>query len=176
MPKRKGINGDRAFKFADGKLYLRRAKATPNFLESVAKKIRTGEYVHEETTDDVETYVIAEWSPMFRGKQKLGEMPLRQVETEIIRFACSRDFKGYRDACGELARRYKGGEVTTGTGEPLDLASALQAYQRAMLYLEQRIVRRGGPTGVEIQMRLRDLETAKRGRKIITGAVRRNLQ
>lgn len=175
MSKRKGINGEKAFRFADGKLYLRRAKATPNFLESVTKKIRTGEYVHEETTDDVETYTIAEWSPMFRGKVKLGEMPLRQVEGEIIRFACARDFKGYRDAVEELARRYKGGEITTGSGEPMHLAAALMEYQRAMLYLEQRIVRRGGPTGVEIQMRLRDLAAAKKGR-VITGAVRRNLQ
>lgn len=175
MSKRKGINGEKSFRFADGRLYLRRAKATPNFLESVRKKIKTGEYVHAETTDDVEVYDIAEWSPMFRGKQKLGEMPLRQVEMEIIRFACARDFKCYREACEELARRYKGGEVTTSTGEPLDLASALQEYQRTMLYLEQRILRRGGPSGVEIQMRLRDLNAAKRGR-VITGAVRRNLQ
>lgn len=175
MSKRRGINGDKAFKFADGRLYLRRAKATPNFIEAVTKKLRTGEYVHEETADDVETYVIAEWSPMFRGKTKLGEMPMRAVEGEIIKFACKRDFKGYRDACEELARRYKGGEVTTGSGEPMHLAAALMEYQRTMQYLEQRIVRRGGPTGVELQMRLRDLKAAKKGR-VITGAVRRNLQ
>lgn len=172
MSKRKGINGEKGFRFADGCLYLRRAKATPNFLEAVTKKIRSGEYVHRETTDDVEVYEIAEWSPMFRGKVTLGEMPIRSVEMAIVLAACERDFKGYRDAAEELARRYKGGEVSTGSGEPLHLGAALQEYQRTMLYLEQRILRRGGPSGVEIQMRLRDLNAAKRGR-IITGTARR---
>lgn len=172
MGKRKGINGEKAFRFADGCLYLRRAKATPNFLESVAKKIRKGDYVHESTEGDVEVYRIAESSPMFpRAKAGLGEMPLRQVEMAIILAACDRDFKGYRDAAEELARRYRGGEVRSATGEALHLAAALEEYQRAMLYIEQRILRRGGPSGVEIQMRLRDLAAQKRGR-VITGTRR----
>lgn len=172
MSKKRGIPPGKAQQFADGCLYLRRAKATPNFLESVTKKIRSGEYQHERTEGDVEVYRIAEWSPMFRGKQTLGEMPMRQVETEIIKFAVARDFKGYKDACEELARRYKGGEVATDTGTPLHLAEALAAYQRAMVYLEQRILRRGGPSAIEIQMRLRDLAAAKKGRVIMSPRAR----
>lgn len=159
----------RAFDFRDGKLHLRRAKATPAFLESVAKKLRTGEYAHEQTTGDVETYALAEWSPMLRSKPKLGEVPLKVIENAIIGAAVSRDWKVYRDATEEYARRFKGGEVTTGSGEPLDPGTARAEFVRAMQYLELRIARRGGANAVEIQRAMSDLRVNK-GRVITTGA------
>jgi hypothetical protein len=154
----KGPDATRAFKIDGERLYLRRAKCNKAFLERVADKIRSGEYKHHETTDDVEVYEIAEWSPMRRKQVDITEMTNGQIEQAIIQSACARDFKLYYDACAELAYRYKGGDLPEGTAKMI--------FTNVMQYLELRIMRRGGPSPFEIENELRAIRKQRTGTRI----------
>jgi len=164
MTKRNLANTEtRSFWYDGNKLYLRRAKANPAFSSRVDEKVADGEYIHESTTGDVEVYDIPARSPLHKKRAGLGVLTNKQVEQRIVQAACERDWKLYRDAVEEFARRSR----TTGSGEELHQASALFMFQRDMKYIESRILNRGGPSPVEIQMRMRELAAQKRGRVIV---------
>jgi len=155
--KRKG-NTKRNF-WTDGThAYLRRKKANPEIVKRTDEKVRKNEYVHVKTSDDVEIYEISDWSPLRRKRLDLTEMSLKAVERAIVRSACDEEFRLYRDACEEYARRILGTDLPDGTKRVM--------FQTQMAYLERRIMRRGGPSPMRIQQELQSVRKERTGTRI----------
>jgi hypothetical protein len=164
MARRKLANTDsRSFWYQGNKLHLRRAKANPAFNERVDERVGLGDYIHIATTGDVEVYEIPARSALHKAELGLGVLTNKAVEQTIVQAACALDWKLYRDAAQEFAKRQR----YTGSGEELHQATAMFIFQREMKHIEARILARGGPSPVEIQMRLRELQAQKRGRVIV---------
>jgi hypothetical protein len=162
-PRLKGGDGKtkntrRAF-WTDGThAYLRRKKANEGIAARTDAKVKAGEYRHVKTSDDVEIFEIADDSPLRRQKLDVSEMPLGQIEREIVAAACKRDWPLYYDAVSELAHRYKNGDLPSGTAETI--------LQNTMQYLHVRILRRGGPSDVEIGQALAGIRKARTGKRV----------
>lgn len=155
--KRKG-DTKRAF-WTDGThAYLRRKKANPEIIKRTKAKADKGEYVHVKTSDDVEIYEIAEWSPLRRRKLNLSEMPVKRIEREIVNAACKEDWRLYRDAAEEYANRL------LNTDLPPEIARLMFTTQ--MQYMERRIMRRGGPSPMRIQQELAGVRKDRTGSRI----------
>lgn len=155
-PKTKNVR--RAF-WTDGThAYLRRKRANAGIIERTDAKVKAGEYKHIKTSDDVEIYEISDDSPLRRKKLDVGDMPIGQVEREIVQAACKRDWRLYYDAVSELAYRYKNGDLPSGTAETI--------LQQTMQYLHLRITRRGGPGDVEIGQNLAKIRKERTGRQV----------
>lgn len=151
-------NTRRAF-WTDGiHAYLRRKRANPGIIERTAAKVKAGEYKHVKTSDDVEIYEISDDSPLRRRKLDVVDMPIGQVEREIVTAACKRDWRLYYDAVSELTYRYKNGDLPSGTAELI--------LQQTMQYLHLRISRRGGPGDVEIGQALAGIRKERTGRRV----------
>lgn len=155
---RKIRNTTRAF-WSDGvNAYLRRKRANPAIIKRTDDKTKSGEYTHVKTSDDVEIYEIAEWSPMRRKRVSLDEMPLMRIEATIIRSACKADWRLYYDAVSEYAHRFKNGSLPPNTAEMI--------LQQQMRYIEHRIMRRGGPTPMMIHHELGKIRRERTGTRI----------
>lgn len=156
---RKVRNANKRAFWIDGvNAHLRRKKANPAIIERTDEKVRKGEYKHVRTSDDVEIYEIAEWSPLRRKKVNVSEMSEKALEKAIVRAACKEDWRLYYDAASELAYRYKNSE--------LPQATAQLQYQTQMRYIEHRIMRRGGPTPMRIQSELASIRKQRTGTRI----------
>jgi len=150
---RKIKNTKRAF-WTDGEnAYLRRKRANPAIIERTDSKVKTGEYTHVRTSDDVQVYEIAEWSKLKRKALNLTEMSMKTIERHIVKAACAEDWKLYYDAVSEYAHRHKDTDLPQGTSQLM--------YQQSMAYLEHRIMRRGGPTPMRIQAELSGIRQAR---------------
>lgn len=155
---RKIRNTTRAF-WTDGEnAYLRRKRANPAIIERTDAKVKTGEYKHARTSDDVEIYEIAEWSKLKRKALNLTEMSMKSIEKHIVKAACAEDWKLYYDAVSEYAYRHKSGDLPEGTSQLM--------YTQSMAYLEHRIMRRGGPTPMRIQAELQGIRTQRTGTRL----------
>ncbi len=151
-------NVKRAF-WTDGThAFLRRKKANPGIIERTAAKVKSGDYKHVRTTDDVEIYEISDDSPLRRKHLTINEMTDTAVEREIVISACGRDWKTYYDAVAELCYRYKNAGLPEGTSGMI--------LQQTMRYLHLRIHRRGGPSEVEISRELAGIRKERTGSRM----------
>jgi hypothetical protein len=146
-PKR---NTHRAFWIDGVHAYLRRKKANQAIIERVDKHVKSGDYRHVRTSDDVEIYEISDTSPLRRRKIDMTELTDSALERVIVKYACKHDYKTYYDAVSELAHRIKSGIVQNDRGELIEL----------------RIMRRGGPTPMAIQQELKAIREKRTGSKI----------
>lgn len=112
-----------------------------------------GHYTHVETQDDVEIYRVNPSSPFARKGQYLGEMSDNDVLRATAIAACQRDWVLYVDCLEELAGRIKG---------RFDANFAATIYQERLVYLENLIAMRGGPSAAECSAGLANVRQ-KRG-------------
>lgn len=162
VPRLKGGEGrtkntKRGFWIDGTHAYLRAKKATPAMKERVAQKVKTGEYRHVKTTDDVQIFEIADDSPLRRKPLDISQLSASQIELAIVKSACARDWRLYYDAVSELGFRLKN-ELPAGT--------AHKVLQDLMKYLHLRIARRGGPNDFEIARELAGIRKQRSGRQI----------
>lgn len=151
------LSGDKKrISASDGeRFYIRLKKANPAAQERVAKLVESGDYIYDRTDDDVVVYRYAEGSRFQRRAATLTEMTNGRILGELMKAACSRDWKIYYEAAGELAYRYK---------EGLPAGQAEHMYQQTMAYLQLRIARRGGPSEIEIGQALGRMRAELTGR------------
>lgn len=149
---------NRAFWTDGAHAFLRRKKANPAMRERVNEKVKKREYTHVKTSDDVEIYAIAEWSPLYRRQLNLQQISTMRIESHIIRAACKGDWRLYYDAVSEYAHRHKNSQLPSATGEMM--------LQQSMRYLEHRIMRRGGPTPMMIHHELSKIRKERTGAQI----------
>lgn len=161
-------NVNRAFWIDGVHAYLRRKKANTAIIERVDKHVKSGDYKHVRTSDDVEIYEIDDTSPLRRRKLDMTELTDSALERVIVKFACKHDYKTYYDAVSELAHRIKSGIVQNDRGELVELPQGTTQliFQSTMSYIELRIMRRGGPTPMMIQQELKAIREKRTGSKI----------
>lgn len=160
---RKHILGKSRTWACDGEyVYFRRKQANPATLERHEKFLKTGDYIHVETQDDVEVYSLQESSPFKRQTQvNLADVDDSRVRRAAVLAACRRDWPFYVDALEELAGRIKG-RFHPGFAETM--------WSDALRYIETLIDMRGGPARLERDREIiavRQRRGAGRGRQII---------
>lgn len=132
---------------SDGEyVWFRRKQANPATLERHERFLRSGDYAHVGTQDDVEIYKLQPASP-FKRKEPLDlrALDMYNVRRQAALSACRRDWAGYVDALEELAGRIKG---------TYDPAFAKTMFGEALNAVENSIAIRGGPAKSEIDREL----------------------
>lgn len=161
-------NTNRAFWIDGVHAYLRRKKANPGIRERVDKHVKSGDYRHVRTSDDVEIYEISDTSPLRRRKIDMTELTDSALERMIVKYACKHEYKTYYDAVSELAHRIKAGMIQNDRGEWMELPEGTRQliFQQTMQYIELRIMRRGGPTPMMIANELKGIREKRSGSQI----------
>ena len=141
---------------------FRRKKANPATLERHERFLRTGEYRHLGTQDDVEIYQLMESSP-FKRKEVVNFEGKRfyDARREVIRAAVRRDWATFIDGLEYLGGMIKG---------QYDGGTARTIYQDMLGYVFIQIGMRGGPAQGEIDREVAALRT-RRGDKRSTSLV-----
>lgn len=134
---------------SDGEyVYFRRRQANPATLERHNTFMRTGDYKHVATQDDVEIYKLAASSPFARQPVDLLSQDLIQLRRTAAIAACKRDFGTFVDAIQEMASRVKGAVYSD--GRPASGQFAEDLYNQHLNYVFRLIEMRRGPAQDEI--------------------------
>ncbi len=140
---------------SDGEyVWFRRKQANPATLARHENFLRSGDYEHVGTQDDVEVYKLRPSSPFKRREPlDLTRLDMYNVRRQAALSACRRDWGTYVDALEELAGRIKG---------RYDPAFARTMFGEALTAIELSIAMRGGPGKGEIDREVVALR-ARRG-------------
>lgn len=126
---------------SDGEyVYFRRKQANPATLQRHEQFLKTGNYRHIQTEDDVEIYQLQEGSAFKREPVNLAVLNYGDVRRQAIVAACRRDWGVFVDALEEMASRLKGAYHD---------GFAMQAYQEQLAHVFSMIAMRGGPSALE---------------------------
>lgn len=134
---------------SDGEyVYFRRKQANPATLQRHEQFLKTGDYRHIMTQDDVEVYQLMPTSPFRRQEVNLLEQDVIQLRRTAAVAACKRDFGLFIDAVSEMASRIKGARYTD--GRPASGQFAEDLYNQHLTYVFRLIEMRQGPSQREI--------------------------
>jgi hypothetical protein len=141
---------------------FRRAKSNPETLKRHEAFLKTGDYKHIETQDDVEIYQLQPSSPFKRKVQvNLGNLDDYNVRRAAALAACNRDWAMFVDSLSELAGRIKhSGRYHEGF--------ANLKYNEDLESIFLAINMRGGPSRSEID---REVQALRRRRGDTTSRV-----
>jgi len=138
----RGILGKKRVWASDGEfVYFRRAKSNPATLQRHEAFLKTGDYQHVETQDDVEIYKLMPSSPFARRQRNLAELDDYNVRRQAALAACRREWGLFIDALEELSGRIK----SRWAG-----AMATTVYDENLTAIFLAIDMRGGPSKAEI--------------------------
>ena len=150
---RKSALGKARIWASDGEyVYFRRAKSNPETLKRHEAFIRTGDYRHVQTQDDVEIYQLMPSSPFARPQKDLTVLDNYNVRREAALSACRRDWATFLDALSELSGRIKG---------QFHDAFARTVYEDNLTAIFLAINMRGGPSQTEIDREVKALRTRR---------------
>lgn len=127
---------------------LRRKKANPATLQRHETFLKTGDYVHLTTQDDVELYQLTPSSPFKRKQRDLTTIDSYNLRREAALAACRREWPLFVDALMELSGRIKGRYHD---------AFAKTIYDENLTAIFLAINMRGGPTRAEIDREVQAL-------------------
>jgi hypothetical protein len=136
---------------------FRRKKANPATLDRHERFLRTGDYKHIGTQDDVEIYKLMESSP-FKRKDAINFEGKRfyDARREVIRAAVRRDWATFIDGLEYLAGMLKG-QYDGGTSKLI--------YQDMLTYIFIQITMRGGPSQQEVDREVAALRSRRGDRR-----------
>ena len=150
---------------SDGEyVYFRRKQSNPETLKRHEAFLKTGDYQHVQTTDDVEIYKLMPSSPFARPQRDLTTLDNYNVRREATLAACRRDWPTFLDALSELSTRIKSAYHD---------AFAKTIYEDNLTAVFLAINMRGGPSQTEIDREVRALRTRRgddRGRLLVLPA------
>ena len=134
---------------SDGEfVYFRRNKSNPATLARHEAFLRTGDYRHVETQDDVEIYKLMPSSPFARKTRDLTTIDSYNVRRTAAIAACQRDWGTFIDALEELSSRIK---------SRYHEAFAKTVYDENLTAVFLAINMRGGPSQTEIDREVQAL-------------------
>lgn len=138
---------------SDGEyVYFRRKQANPATLQRHEQFLKTGNYKHISTQDDVEIYQLQEGSAFKRGPVNLAALNYGDVRRQAIVAACRRDWGVFVDALQEMAGRLKGAYHES---------MATQIYNEQLAHVFSMIAFRGGPSPMETDREVAALRTRR---------------
>lgn len=132
-------------------VYFRRKQANPATLERHNKFLKTGQFKHIKTEEDVEIYQLQESSPFKREPENLAVLTITQIRRTAIKAGVARDWKLFVDCISELATKFKSqrwevdGKVVS-AGDPF----VKDLYEESLQYVFLMIWKSGGPLQPEI--------------------------
>ena len=138
---------------SDGEyVYFRRKKSNPETLKRHEAFLKTGDYQHVQTQDDVEIYKLMPTSPFARPQRDLTTLDAYNVRREAALAACRRDWATFVDALSELSTRIK---------SQYHDSFARTVYEDNLTAVFLAIDMRGGPSRVEIDREVKALRTRR---------------
>lgn len=157
----KSLLGKKRTWASDGEyVYFRRSQANPATLERHEKFLRTGDYQHIATEDDVEIYKLQESSPFYRQNGgNLLEADFISLRRHAVLAACRHDYGLFHDILEEISSRLKGA---------FHPAEAKGQYDELLTYIFHLINLRGGPSNVAID---RGFQAVRKRRGVGSGRV-----
>lgn len=132
---------------------FRRRSANPASLERHERFLRTGDYKHVTTQDDVEIYQLMPSSP-FKRKEPVNFAAMRfyDARRHTIRAAVARDWATFIDGLEYLSGMLKG---------QYHEATARVAYNDMLEYIFIQVAMRGGPSRQETDREVAALRTRR---------------
>ena len=138
---------------SDGEyVYFRRKKSNPETLKRHEAFLKTGDYQHVQTQDDVEIYKLMPSSPFARPQHDLTTLDAYNVRRAAALAACRREWATFIDALSELSTRIK---------SQYHDSFARTVYEENLTAVFLAIDMRGGPSRTEIDREVKALRTRR---------------
>lgn len=139
-------------------VYFRRKKANPASLQRHNNFLKTGQFKHVMTQDDVEIYQLQESSPFKREPENLTVLTIPMIRRSAVKAAVARDWGLFVDCISELATKFKsqrwevdGKKISPDDGYVKNL------YEEALQYIFLTVWKSGGPLQPEIDAGVQDV-------------------